>query len=136
MSLLASLGCPCGRWWQAFKGAGLPIQAPRYSPPQDSLFKRPDSRALVAILLTPWHRPRCLKCHQPCTLYCCQPQTQNPATYHSLTPSLWYLVLVGIRERRRESSISWVVWTCKLVCLLGIIPEKDQKTWLSACDSA
>ena len=136
MSLSASLGCPCGRRWRAFEGAGLPMQAPRYSPPQGSLSTRPDSRALIAVLLTPWHRPRCLKCHQPRTCYCSQPQTQNLAAYYSLVSSLWYFVPAGIREKRRESSISWVIRACKLVCLLGVILKKDQETWLPACNSA
>ena len=103
------------------------MQAPRYSPLQDSLFTKPDSKALVAVLLTPWHRPRCLKCHQPRTPYCCQPQTQNSAAYHSLAPSLWYFVPAEIHERHCESSISWTIWACKLVCLLGVILKKDWK---------
>ena len=82
------------------------MQAPRYSPPQGNLSTRPDGRALVAVLLTFWHRPRCLECHQPCTSYHCQPQTRNPAAYYLLASFLWYFVAVGIREKCRESSIS------------------------------
>ena len=80
------------------------MQAPRYSPPQDNLSMRLDSRALVAVLLTFWHKPRCFKCHQSHTP--CRRQPQIPATYHLLAPSLWYPVLAVIHERRRKSSIS------------------------------
>ena len=82
------------------------MQAPKYSPPQDSLSTKPDSRALVAVLLTPWHKSRCLECLQPFTPYCCQPQTRNSVAYHLFASSLWYSVLAGIHEKRRESSIS------------------------------
>ena len=138
MSLSAFLDCPCGRRWRAFKGAGLPMQAPRYSPPQGSLSTRPDSRALAAdLLLTLWHRPRCPECHQPHTpCHRRQPWTRNPAAYHSLAPSSWYPVPAGICERRRESSISWAIQACKLVCLPGVTLEKDRETWLLACNSA
>ena len=115
------------------------MQAFRYSPPQDSLFTKPDSRALaIALLLTPWRRPCCPEYHWPHTLCpCrCQPQTRNPAAYHSLAPSLWYPVPAGIHERRRESSISWAIRACKLVCLPGVTLKKDQETWLPACGFA
>ena len=112
------------------------MQAPKYSLFQGSFFIRPDSKALVAVLLTSWHEPCCLKCHQPYILHCCQSQTRNLAAYHSFALSLWYLVPVKIRERRRESSISWVIQAYKLVCLLGVIIEKDWETWLLACNSA
>ena len=113
------------------------MQALRYSPPQSSLFTRPDSRALaVDLLLTIWHRPCCLKCHQLCTPCCCQPRTRNPAAYHSLAFSSWYRVLAKIFEIRCESSISWAIQAYKLVCLPGVIFEKNPETWLSACDSA
>ena len=65
------------------------MQAPRYSSPQGSLSTKPDNRALVAdLLLTSWHRLRCLKYHQPHTPCCRHPQTENPATYCSLASSL------------------------------------------------
>ena len=114
----------------------MPIQAPRYFSPQGSFSTKQDIKVLVVSLLTFWHRPYCLKCHQPCILCCCQPQTQNLAANHSFAPSLWYLVLVKILERRHKSSISWVIWACKLVCLLGITLEKDWETWFPACGFA
>ena len=85
------------------------MQAPKYSFSQGSFFTRPDSKALVVGLLTPWHKPRCLKCHQPHILYCRQSQTQNPAAYHSLASFLWYPIPVGIHKKRCESSISWAI---------------------------
>ena len=113
------------------------MQIPRYFLPQNSLFTKLDSRALAAnLLLTFWHRPHCFKYHQSCTPYCCQPQTQNPATYHLLTLSLWYLILVKIYKRCYKSSIFLAIQAYKLVCLLGIILKKDQETWLPACNSA
>ena len=137
MLLSAFLDFPCGKRWWAFKGAGLLMQAPRYSLPQGSLFTRLGSRTLAAdLLLTPWHRLHCLKCHRPHTPCCCQPQTQNLAAYHSPTPSLWYLVPAGICERCRESSTFCAIRVYKLVCLPDAILEKDWETWLSACDSA
>ena len=136
MLLLTFLDCLCGRRWQAFKGTGLPTQAPRYFFSQDSFSTKPDSRALVAVLLTPWPRPRCFKCLQPRTLYYCQPRTRYLAVYHSLAPSLWYFVPAKIHEKRCESSISWAIWACKLVYLLNVILKKDQETWLPICDSA
>ena len=45
-------GCSCDRQWQAFEGAGLPMQASRYFLSQGSLSTRPDNRVLVAVLLT------------------------------------------------------------------------------------
>ena len=81
------------------------MQAPRYSPPQGSFSMRLDNRALVAVLLTFWHRPHYLKYHQSCTPYYCQSQTQNLAAYHLLTPTLWYPNPAGIYERHCESSI-------------------------------
>ena len=134
MLLSASLDCLCGRRWRAFKGTGLPMQVPRYSPPQGSLSTRSDSRALVAVLLTSWHRPRCPKCHWLYTLCCRQPQI--PAAYHSLAPFLCYPVPAVIHERHCKSSISWAIRACKLVCLPGVTLEKDRETWLPACDSA
>ena len=111
------------------------MQAPRYSSPQNSLSTRPDSRALTAdLLLTLWHRSRCPKFHQSHTLYRRQPQI--PAAYHSLALSSWYLVPAAIHEKRRKSSISWVIQAYKLVCLPGIILEKNQETWLQACNFA
>ena len=84
------------------------MQVLRYLLPQDSLSTKPDSRALaIALLLTLWHRPRCLKCHQPYTP--CRRQPRIPVAYHSLAPSSWYPVPAGIHERRRESSISWAI---------------------------
>ena len=136
MLLSASLGCLCSRRWQAFEGARLPMQALRYFLSQGSLFTKPDSRALVAVLLTLWHRLRCLECHQPRTSHYCQPQTWNLATYHSLASSLWYLVLARIQEKHYKSSISWIIRACKFICLLDVILEKDRETWLPACDSA
>ena len=136
MSLSAFLDCFCGRRWQAFKDAWLPMQPLRYFPPQDSFSTRPDSKALVVCLLTFWYRLRCLKCHQTHTPCHCQPRTQNPAVYHLLAPFLWYLVLVIIHERRRKSSTSWAIQTYKLVCLLGVILEKGRETWLLTCNSA
>ena len=132
MSLLAFLNCLCGRQWQAFKGAGLPIQAPRYSFPQDSLSSRPDSRALISVLLTLWHRPRCPKCHRLHTSYCYQPHIS--VAYHSLTPSLWHFVPAAIHERCCKSFITWAIWAYKLVCLSVITFEKDWETWLPTCD--
>ena len=134
MLLSAFLDCLCGRRWQAFEGAGLLMWAPKYSPPQGSLFTRPDSKVLVVSLLTLWHRPCCPKCHRPHTPCCCQPWI--PAACHSLASSLWYPVPEVIHERCCESSISWAIQACKLICLLGIILEKDQETWLPACNSA
>ena len=104
------------------------MQAPRYSSPQGNLSTRPDSKALIVGLLTPWHRLRCPECHQSHTPYCGQPQTRNPVAYHSLIFSSWYLVQAVIYERRRESSISWAIRACKFVCLLGVTLEKDQET--------
>ena len=136
MLLSASLDCLCGRRWEAFEGARLLIQAPRYSPLQDSFSTRPNSRALVTVLLTPWHRPRCPKCHRPHTPCCRQLQTWNLAAYHLFALSLWYPVLAGIRKRRYESFISWEIRACKLVCLPSVTLEKDQWTWLPSCNSA
>ena len=110
------------------------MQALKYSPPQGSFFTRPDSKALIAVLLTPWHRPRCPECHWPHTLCCRQPQIL--AAYHLLTLFLWYPVPATIHERCRESSISWAIWACKLVCLPGVTLEKNQETWLPTCDFA
>ena len=135
MSLLVFPDNFCGRQWQVFEVARLPIQAPRYSPPQDNLSTKPDSRALaIALLLTLWRRPRCPKCHQPHTI--CRRQPQIPATYHSLALSSWYSIPVMIYKRHRESSISSTIWACKLVCLLGVTLEKNQETWLPACNFA
>ena len=121
-------------WWRVFKSARLPIQAPRYSFPHDSFFIKPDSRNLViALLLTFWHRPCFPKCHQLCISCHCQPQTQNPAAYHSLAP-LWYFILAEIPKKRYKSSISWAIWACKFAYLLGEILKKDRETWLRACD--
>ena len=112
------------------------MQALRYLSPQDSLSMRPNSRALATdLLLTLWHRPRCFKCHQSHTPHHCQPQTWDPAVYHSLIPSSWYFVLTGIRKKLCESSISWAIWAYKLVCLLSVTLKKDQKTRLLACNS-
>ena len=108
------------------------MQAPRYSFLQGSFSTRPDSKALVAVLLTFYHRPRCLKCHQP--HISCRHQPQIPAAYHSLASFLWYLVPVAIYERRCESYIFWKIRTYKLVCLSSVILKKDQETWLPACD--
>ena len=108
------------------------MQAPKYSPLQGSLSTRADSRALVAVLLTPWHRPRCPKCHQPYTP--CHYQPKIPTAYYLLAPSLWYSIPVAIHERRCNSSISWVIWACKFVCLPGLILENDRETWLPTCD--
>ena len=108
--------------------------APRYFFLQGSLSTRLDSRALVAVLLTPWHRPCYPKYYQPHTPYYCQPQI--PAAYHSLALSLWYPVSAVIYERRCESSISWAIWAYKLVCLLGVILKKDWETRLPTCDFA
>ena len=57
------------------------MQAPKYSSPQGSLSTKPNSKALIAVLLTPWHKPRCFECLQPRTPYCRQFQT--PAAYHN-----------------------------------------------------
>ena len=134
MLLLAFLECSCGKRWQAFEDAGLPMQAPRYSLLQGSLSTKPDSRALVAVLLTPWHRLRCFECHRPYTFYHRQPQIS--AACHSLAPSLWYSVPAVIHKKHRESSISWAIQACKLVCLPGVTFEKNQETWLPACNFA
>ena len=134
MLLSASLDCICGRQWQAFEGTGLPMQAPRYSPSQGSFSTRPDSKALVAVLLILWHRLYYPECYQPHILCCHQPKI--PIAYHSLTPSLWYLVLAAIYKRPCESFISWVIWACKLICLPSVTLEKDQETWLPTCDFA
>ena len=137
MLLSAFLNCFCDRRWQAFEGARLPIQAPKYSFFQSSLSTRSDSRALAAdLLLIFYYGPCCLKYYQPHILHCCQLQTQNSAVYHSLAFSLWYLVPVGIRERRRESFIFWAIQACKFICLLDVTLEKDQETWLPTCNSA
>ena len=113
------------------------MQVPKYSPPQSSLSTRSDRRVLAAnLLLTPWHGPRCSKCHQSHISYRRQPWNRNPAAYHSPTPFLWYFVLAVIHERRRKSSIFWAIWACKLVCLLDLILEKDRETWLPTCNSA
>ena len=56
--------------------------------------------------------------------------------YYSLATSLWFFIPVGIREKRCEFLISWVIQTYKLVCLLDVIFKKDQETWLLACNSA
>ena len=136
MLLSVSLSCPCGRWWQAFEGARLPMQAPKYSLSQSSFSTKSNSRVLVAVLLTPWYKPRYFECLQPCTPYCYQPQIWNPATYHLFAPSLWYFVSARIHERCHKSFISWAIWACKFICLLGIILKKDSKTWLPACNSA
>ena len=110
------------------------MQAPKYSFAQGSFSMRPDSRAMVAdLLLTLLHRPRCLKCHQPHTTCCRQPQI--PVAYYLLAPSLWYPILAIIHTKRCESSIFWAIWACKLVCLLDVILEKDQKTWFLNCNS-
>ena len=128
-------GLLLGRRWQAFKGAESPMQYPRYFPPHGSLSTRLDSRALAAdLLLTPWHRPRCPKCHWLHILYCCQ--SQISATYHAHAPFLWYFVPAVIHKRHRESSISLAIWVCKFVYLPGITLKKDQETWLPTCDSA
>ena len=95
---------------------------------------RSDSRALVAVLLTPWHRPRYSEYHQPHSP-CCR-QFQILAIYHSLAPFLWYLVPAIIHERHCESSISWAIQAYKFVCLSGITLEKDQETWLPTCNFA
>ena len=111
------------------------MQAPRYFLPQSSLSTKLDSRALaIALLLTPWHKPHCPKCCQSHIPYC--RQLQIPATYHLLDLSLWYLVLAIIDENCHESFIFWAIQAYKLVCLLGVTFEKDQETWLPACDSA
>ena len=110
------------------------MQAPRYFPLQDSLSTRPDSRVLAAnLLLTPWHRPCCPKCHQPHTP--CRRQPQLPAAYHLLALCSWYFVLAAIYERRCGSSISWAISACRLVYLSGVILKRDQETWLPTCDS-
>ena len=41
-----------------------------------------------------------------------------------------------IYKKLCESSISWVIWAYKIVCLLGVILKKDQETWLPACNSS
>ena len=110
------------------------MQALRYSLPQGSLSTRPDSRALVAVLLTPWHRSCCPKCHWPHTP--CRHQPQIPAAYHLIAPSLWYPVLAAINERCCESSIFWAIRACKLVCLLDVTLEKNRETWFLTCDFA
>ena len=113
------------------------MQASRYSPPQDSFSMKPDSGALaITLLLTLWRRLRCPKCRQPHTPCCCQLQTRNPAAYHIFAPSSWYSVPARIHERCREYSISWAIRAYKLVCLPGVTLEKDQETWLLACNSA
>ena len=113
------------------------MQAFRYFLSQGSFSTKLDSKALAIVLLfTLWHGPCCFKCHQPCTPHYCQLRTQNPAMYHSFALFLWYFVLVEIYERRHKSSIFCIIWACKLVCLLGVILEKDQETWLPACNSA
>ena len=113
------------------------MQVPKYSPPQDSFSTKLNSRVLaIVLLLTPWRRLHCSKCRQPCTPCCCQPQTRNLAVYHSLAPFSWYLIPAKIREKRRESSISWAIRACKLVCLPGVTLKKDQETWLPACGFA
>ena len=134
MSLSAFLDCLCGRWWQAFEGVESPIQALRYFPPQSSLFTWPDNKALIVSLLTPWHRPRYLKCHLPHTFYYCQPWIS--VANHLLATSLWFSVLAVIHERRCEFSICWAIWAYKFVCLPGVTLEKDGETWLPACNSA
>ena len=109
--------------------------APRYSPPQDGLSTKPDSRYLAAdLILTLWHKLHCFKCHQPHTSCCHQPRI--PASYHSLASSLWYFIPALIHERRYEFSTSWAIWSYKLICLLGITLEKDQKNWFPTCNSA
>ena len=110
------------------------MQASRYFLPQGSLSMKPDNRALVAALLTPWYKPRCLKCHQPHSLYRCQ--SQILAAYYSLGPSLCYSVPTVIHERCCESSIFWAIRTCRLVYLLDVTLEKDWETWLLICNSA
>ena len=132
--LSVSLNCLCRRWWQAFEGVWLPMQALRYFFPQSSLSTRLDSRALVTTLLIPWHRLCCSICYQSCTPYCCQ--SQILALNHLLALSLWYPVSAIIHERRREFSTSWAIWACKLTCQLDVIVEKDQKSWLLACGFA
>ena len=79
--------------------------------------------------MTLWHRPRYLKCYQLYTSHYCQPQTWNPAVHYSHTPFLWYLISVVIYERYRKSSISWVIWACNHVCLLGVILKKTQELY-------
>ena len=45
-----------------------------------------------------------------------------------------YFVPAKICESCCESFIFWAIWTCKLVCLPGVILEKDQETWLLPCN--
>ena len=134
ISLSTFLDYLYGWRWRVFEGARLPMQAPTYFFSQGSLSTRLDSKALVVGLLTPWYRPRCSKCHQPHTSCRCQLRTQNPAMYHSLAHSLWYLSLAGIYKKRCDSCIFWAIWACKLICLPGITLKKDRKTWLSTCN--
>ena len=111
------------------------MQAPRYSLLQANFSTKSYSKALAAdLLLTLWHRPRCLKYYQPCIS--CRHQPWIPAVYYSLIFSLWYPVLAVIHEKRCEFSISWAIRAYKLVYLLDVTLKKDQKTWLSTCNSA
>ena len=48
--------------------------------------------------------------------------------HYLLTFSLYSFILVVIYKRYCKFSIFWIIQAYKLVCLLGITFEKDQKT--------
>lgn len=91
----------------SFKGTGLLIQAPRYFFAQYSFFTKLNSRAIViALLLTPWYRPRYHKCHQHHTSHCYQLKTRKLAMYYSPFFFFSYLVTIVIYKKRCKSLFS------------------------------